>query len=469
MKLTRGEKGVSDLKTCKVFIPYGALGIGISQEAFDKGMELGPDVISCDAGSTDSGPYYLGTGQGKYAREAIKNDVKKMVIAGRQASIPITIGSSGTCGSNLGVDELADICREICEEEKISAKIVKIYTEQEPEKIIEKFKAGKVKPLQSAPEITEDTFRECTRIVALAGIEPFMKALEDGADIVICGRATDTAVIAAMPILKGCGVAAAWHSAKICECGCLCTTMPTDGGVFLTVQEDSFIVEATGVGASCTPYSISAHLLYENSDPFRLVEPGVVIDASEAKYEQLDGGKVLVTNSKIEKSLTYTMKLEGASAGGYQTVTLVGIRDRSIMKEPEVWVGNLIEFVQNKLDQMGFDRSQYHYSIRPYGWNAVYGGEVPEGYVPNELGILLTSTAATQKLATQVAKVFNPYLLHFPMDWNKQMPSFAFPFSPPEIERGQQYAFRLNHVIEIDDPCELVRFATLDVKGGKES
>ena len=61
-----------------------------------------------------------------------------------------------------------------------------------------------------------------------------------------------------------------------------------------------------------------------------------------------------------------------------------------------------------------------------------------------------------------MAKLFNPYMLHFPMRTDTQLPSYAFPFSPSEIERGQIYEFKLNHVVMVDDPMELVRFKTLD-------
>ena len=95
------------MKQCKVFVPFGALGAGISDEAFERGVALGPDIISTDAGSTDSGPYYLGSGRGKYARRAVKRDMERLIQAAHALHIPITVGSAGTCGSDLGVDELA--------------------------------------------------------------------------------------------------------------------------------------------------------------------------------------------------------------------------------------------------------------------------------------------------------------------------------------------------------------------------
>ena len=131
------------MNTCKVFVPYGALGTGISEEAFANGVAMKPDIISVDGGSTDSGPYYLGNGKCKYAREALKTDTRRMIVAAHQLNIPITIGSCGTCGVDDGVDFMEEICREILEEEGFSAKIVKIYTEQTVEAMKEKLHEGK--------------------------------------------------------------------------------------------------------------------------------------------------------------------------------------------------------------------------------------------------------------------------------------------------------------------------------------
>ena len=456
------------MNTCKVFVPYGALGTGISEEAFANGVAMKPDIISVDGGSTDSGPYYLGNGKCKYAREALKTDTRRMIKASHELNIPITIGSCGTCGVDEGVDFMEEICQEILSEEGFSAKIVKVYTEQDPDTMKAKLHEGKIKPLGTRVEVTDEVLDSCSHIVAAAGVEPFIRALQEGADIVLCGRATDTAVLACMPIIKGCSEAAAWHGAKVCECGALCSTNPQNGGVVLTVDETGFEVEATASNSTCTPYTISAHLLYENADPFFLVEPGVVINTSEAVYTQLEGGRVRVENSKIEKSRVYTMKLEGSGPAGWQTITLVGIRDRIIMKDPISWLCRLEKFAREKLDRMKFDSSRYSFTLRPYGYNAVYGGAVPEGYVPNEIGVLLTVTADEQALATQVAKVMNPLLLHFEVEPNRPTPSFAFPFSPAEVEKGKIFEFKLYHVVEMEDPFELIRMETVMVNG-KES
>jgi hypothetical protein len=150
------------------------------------------------------------------------------------------------------------------------------------------------------------------------------------------------------------------------------------------------------------------------------------------------------------------MKLEGASLAGYQTISIVGIRDRRIMQDPMKWIDQMSAYVGNKLKKL-IAGEDYTFAIKPYGWNAVSGkDEEPGSFVPRELGIVLVVTAKTQALATKVAKVFNPYLLHFPVKLDELLPSYAFPFSPAEIERGPIYEFRLNHVAALQDPLELV-------------
>ena len=72
-------------------------------------------------------------------------------------------------------------------------------------------------------------------------------------------------------------------------------------------------------------------------------------------------------------------------------------------------------------------------------------------------------TARTQALATKVAKVFNPLLLHLSVKENEQMPSFAFPFSPTEIEKGQTYEFCFYHAVKVTDPLELIRIQYEDL------
>ena len=121
------------MKSVKVFVPYGAVGLNCTEEAFEAGLAMKPDIISSDAGSTDSGPYYLGSGHGKYSIRDVKRDLKRMVLGADKLGIPMTIGSAGTCGSDEGVDMAYKLICEICEEAGIHKKIARIYSQQNAE------------------------------------------------------------------------------------------------------------------------------------------------------------------------------------------------------------------------------------------------------------------------------------------------------------------------------------------------
>lgn len=176
-------------------------------------------------------------------------------------------------------------------------------------------------------------------------------------------------------------------------------------------------------------------MLYENADPLHLREPSGLLDTTKAVYTALDERRVRITGSTFTHH-PYTIKLEGSAKIGYQTVSIVGIQDRRIMKNPEGWLNNLKKYISAKISRYHLDPASYDVGFRIYGWNAVSGSAPPEDYVPREIGIVMTVTAVTQALATRVAKLYNPYLLHFPVAENEQLPTFGFPFSPAEIERG---------------------------------
>jgi hypothetical protein len=453
-------------------MPIGGLGGGIREDTFENGLAMKPDVIAIDAGSTDSGPAYLARGMSKYSKQMMKHDLEISVLGAKKLGIPLLVGSCGTCGVDKTVDEAADIVTEILKEHGLKAKIAKVYSQQSAELLKNKYREGKIHPLEGAPEITEETFESCENIVAVIGAEPFIEALKHDADIVLCGRATDTAIIAALPLMRGLNEAAAWHGAKTVECGAQCTDNSGGKGAFLEVDEKGFYVKPLLKDSHCTPYTVSAHLLYENADPFRLQEPSGCFVTHDSVYTQIDEQTVYVTGTKFEKTKQYTMKLEGAAVVGYQNISLVGIANPKVTADPERWIRNISGYVDKYIRKIGIPIGDYSFNFKAYGYNAVLDGPVPEGTPPpREIGMLLTVTAKTQELATQIAKVFNPYLLHFPADYDEenfrmheQMPSFAFPFSPVDCPRGSICEFKFYHVIDVDDPLELVRFEYLNVE-----
>jgi Acyclic terpene utilisation family protein AtuA len=443
-----------------VIVPTGALGSGVRADDLLRGVARGAHAIALDAGSTDSGPSYLARGVSKYTREAVKRDLMVLMEAQAKAQIPLLVGSCGTSGCDAAVDWTVEIAQEVAGELRIAPRIAAVYSEQSRSAVKKKNTAGRVRALEPSVPLTDTVIDACDHIVALMGPEPYIWALREGADIVLGGRTTDTAVLAAVPLMRGAGAGPAWHSGKIAECGGQCTVDPTDGGVLVRIGADYFEIEPLSPTNRCTPHSVSAHMLYENADPFRLVEPGGVLDVTGASYEPAGERVVHVTGSRFEPA-PYTMKLEGAGSGPFQTIMLVGIADPDVLGALDLFVERLHAALNERVRAtFGDSAGRYDISLRAYGWNAVSGRRVPPGTPPpREVGMLFVATAATQELATAIARACNAHFFHFPLNRSAELPSYAFPFSPAEIERGRVYEFLLNHVVEVDEPMELVRLA----------
>jgi hypothetical protein len=453
----------SDATITTVLVPIGALGLGIHKDDVDRGIELGANVIAVDAGSTDSGPAYLATGLAKYSRAAVKADLAILMSARARASIPLLVGSCGTSGCDKAVDWTLDIVMEIAREHGMRPRIAVLYSEQSSRDMVKCLEEGRISPLPPTQGSESGMFLECDHIVALMGPEPYIAALQRGADIILGGRTTDTAVLAALPLMQGAGAGPTWHAAKVAECGALCTTRPRDGGVLVRIGLSSFDIEPLRVGNRCTPYTVSAHMLYENSNPFHLYEPGGMLDVTDSKYAAINDRQVRVHGSRFVAA-PYTMKLEGATRRGWQTLMIVGIQDRKVLANIDSFLLRMQDVLTARVrDAMGTAAGDYHISLRPYGWNAVSGLPVNEGVAPpQEIGLMFVATAASQELATQIAKTCNPWFFHLPYEEAQEMPSYGFPFSPAEVERGQVFEFKLNHIVAIEDPMELVRMKFLE-------
>jgi hypothetical protein len=445
----------------RVLVPSGMLGGGFPAETIERGLTLGADVIAVDGGSTDSGPYYLGTATAKTPEQAVARDLRILLIRARQANVPLIVGSCGTSGTDAGVDWIAGIVRTIARQESLQLNLARIYSSQTAAEMATRLSAGRVIPLQPARIIDENDLKRCEHIVGVMGYEPIAEAIQAGANVVVAGRATDTAVLAAVPLMRGCPPGPSWHAAKIAECGGQCTTNPRAGGVLITVDGDGFTVEPLSPEAACSPSSVAAHMLYENADPYRMREPGGTIDTTDAVYTALDDRRVRVQGSRFEPADQYTVKLEGSAIAGYQTISVVGIRNPEILGSIGEWSKTLEAFLVDGIETvLGLGTDDYSLEFRYYGWNAILGALDTDERTPREVGAVLMVTAPNQTTATSIAKYANPYLLHMPLPGMTHLPSFAFMTSPAEIERGAIYEFVLNHSVEVDGPDELIRTET---------
>lgn len=442
----------------RVLVPSGALGLNYDIEALKLGLKKNPDIIAIDGGSTDSGPSYLGQGISKYSRISTKIEWKVLMEARESAQIPLLIGTAGTCGTDSSVDWFLEITRELAKELNQSLKIVIIRCSQEKEKVKDAYISGKIQPLPNAPILSEKIIANCTNIVALAGIEQVIDALREKPDIIIAGRTTDTAIIAALPIMKGVDPGIAWHGAKIAECGALCTTNPLSGVIIVDFTADCFSIEPMAQDAKATPETVSAHMLYENTNPFILHEPGGYLDTTNAKYLAKNERKVQVFNSKWTTEQKYKVKIEGTVLTGYQNIIITVLREKYYVSKADKWATDVrlkcLKLVEERLD---LKKDDFSIESRLIGKNASFGELETKRLDHFEIGVMTLITAKDQETTDEISQMLNPLLLHNPLSPNEELPTFAFPFSPADIKRGPIYSFCLHHTWELKEPLEIFK------------
>ena len=457
------------LEEMRILAPTGVMGSGFLESSFDAGLARQPHFIGCDAGSTDPGPHCLGAGQTAFAREAIKRDLRLMLLGARRLEVPLLVGSCGTAGADVHLALVRAVLLEIAGAESLRFRLALIHAEQDKDYLRWRLREGRIKPLHPAPAFDDGTIERSGRIVGMMGTEPYLEALDQGADVVLAGRSSDTAIFAGLPMRHGFPAGVAWHAAKILECGAASVTRrKSPDCLFATIVEDHFVVEPLDPELRCTPQSIAAHTLYENADPFLIKECSGTIDTREARYSALDDRRVKVTNSGFIPADVYTVKLEGAEKVGYQSVIFGSIRDPYIIRQIDDWVARLGDAIGRRVRDVFGDRlgdDQYCLEIRIYGKNGTMGSLEPvKNSHAHELCLLIETTAPSQELANALATIIRHQALHLPVpEWSGLITALACPYNPAHLERGAVYQFNVNHVVEPDDPYEMFPLEIVDI------
>jgi len=452
----------------RILSPTGVCGSGFLESSFEAALAQQPHFIGCDAGSTDPGPEYLGSGRTAFPKDAIRRDLRLMLLGARRLGIPLLIGSAGTGGNDLQLGLMHKLVCEIAAAERLELHLALIHAEQDKAYLKRRLREGRVKPLAPAPHFDEKVIDRSAHIVGMMGAEPFQRALEAGADVIIAGRASDTAIFAALPILRGFPEGIAWHAAKILECGAAAVVnRRTPDCMFAWVRKDHFAVEAPDPTLTCTPQSIASHSLYENADPFRLVECSGTLDLTESRYEALTERAVKVSGSRFIPAERYTVKLEGAERAGYQSILIGSIRDPYIIRQIDDWIARLKERIASRVRMVYGTKlgdGDYLVHIRVYGKDGTMGPLEPVKEIrAHELCLVFEATAPTQEMASTIAGIIRHQALHLPIpEWSGLITAVACPYNP--IDRGAVYRFNVNHVVEPDDPFEMFPMDLYEVK-----
>ena len=451
----------------RLLAPTSLLGAGFKVDSLNRAMAWEPDVIGCDAGSTDPGPYFLGSGELYFSRDAMRRDLEHMLLAARSAQIPLLIGSAAAGGTNAQLAIAVDLAEEVARKHGLSFRLGVVKCEPPREYLKQSFREGRIRPLANAPELDEAVLERSEHIVAMAGVEPFHAALDAGADVVISGRCSDAAIFAALPTKEGFSPALAWHAGKILECSAASVVQRKYADpLFAWIRDDHFVVEPPNPDYRCSPVSVAAHTLYENGSPFELVEPSGTVFSDESTYEPASDRAVRVAGSRFVAAENATNKLEGVELVGYQTIVIGAIRDPVIIRQLDPWLEGVQETIRAKAEAI-FDAATADaltITVRRYGVDGVMGALEPTPSPAHEVCLIIEITAVSQRIADAVAKAAAHVAAHYAIpEYSGLITALALPYSPPEIPRGPVYRFNLNHVLEPADPLDPFELELIDV------
>jgi len=443
----------------RVLAASGQLGYGIPEPALRRGMARRPHVIGCDMGSIDPGPYYLGAGRMAAPEAMVHRDLDLVLCAALEAGVPLIIGSAGTAGARPHLDATVAIVRQIARERRLDFRLVTVSSDVDPKLVLAALHDKRLTPIGEMAPPSDADVRQCGHIVGQCGTETLASALALDPDVLIAGRACDTAIFAAVPVMLGYPVALSLHMAKIIECTSLCCQPGGRDAMLAELDGEGFTLESMHPDAHATPVSVAAHALYEQSDPWQVEEPGGTLLLEHARYEALDHHRTRVKGAMFEPRARPSLKIEGAARVGARVVLLAGVADPTFLRQLPQAIDTVLERVRHLV---AGDWSLYSHiygqgAVRPLG-----AGAAPA----EEAALVLEFIAPDAALARTAAGVFKQNLLHFGYPGRVSTAgNLAFAFSPSELDAPEAYRFVLYHVMQDAPLQDIFGIETVEVRG----
>jgi len=441
-------------KSLRFLCPNGHLGFApLKTNSFYLGVQSRPDFILADSGSNDIGPTPLGSDASTSPREWQYHDLEHMLLAARKLGIPMIIGSAGDTGTNSRVDLFVEMIQDIARSHRIPKfRVGYFYSEVSPDYLRHKMEQGeRVAGLDGRPDLTLEELEATDRIVAVAGIHPYIRLLDLGAEVIIGGRSSDCAIFAAPAIRAGFPEGLAYYLGKVLECASF-NAEPYMGkeSVMGEISHEDVKVTAMHPDQRCTVASVAGHAMYERANPFYEHVLGGTLDMSQCRYEQWDEKTTRVTGPVFRASPEWRVKLEGSGKVGERYVGIVGIRDPYTIANIEQVIAWAREQVRERFGESGYE---LHYQL--YGKNGVIGNMEPSKHTPHELGVVVYGIAPSAKMAEEVCLIGTRQMFYARLPEVKGTAG-GVAFALDEVMRASPaYRWTINHTVRIDDPLEL--------------
>ena len=445
----------------RVLSASGQLGYGIPESSLARGMARRPHFVGADMGSIDPGPYYLATGRMAAPEAMVRRDLALVLDAALQAGVPLIIGSAGTAGASAHLAQVKRLISDIAAEHRWTLRLATVGSDVPVDLVLQAQREGRLQPLGPMADPDPQDVLACSHIVAQCGMQTLQQALQSDPDVVLAGRACDTAIFAALPVMLGYDTGLALHMAKIIECTSLCCEPGGRDAMLAELDLQGFTLESMDPQRHATPASVAAHALYEQADPWTVDEPEGRLHLDSARYEALDTHRTRVSGARFEPRPQPSLKIEGARRLGARAVLLAGVADPGL-------IAQLDEVLQAVTDKVrGLLPGAWEMVPHVYGRGAVR--PLPSAHrAAHEVGLVLEFMAPDADAARTAAAVFKQNLLHHGFAGRLSTAgNLAFAFAPSEIDAGEACRFVLYHVMQDAPVDEVFRIAVHDIVHGR--
>lgn len=446
----------------KLLSPTGHLGFApLEKESFLRGMACEPDFVVADSGSSDIGPYGLGADDPASPIEWQRHDLEALLVESRRAGVPLIVGSASDTGTRSGVDRYVRLLAEATARHGLGTFTLAAIYSDVPLEALRRWLAGgrRLSGLDGRPDLTAADLDRTERAVAVMGVEPIIRALELGADVVVCGRSSDVAIFAAPAIWRGLPEAAAYFAGKVLECASFCAE-PFMGkeSVLGVVRPDEVVFEPMHPAQRCTPASVASHAMYERATPFAEHLPGGVLDMRGCRYEALDARRTRVTGFSFARDAQYRVKIEGAGRVGERYLAIVGFRDPDVCGR----IDAVIAWARGKVEER-YGRGGYQLFYHVYGRNGVLREMEPLDAVAHELAVVVEGVAPSAELAHAVTAMGARQMFYARLPGVRGTAGTAALMSDEVLRARPAYEWTINHTVPVDDPLELFEIRLLRV------
>jgi Acyclic terpene utilisation family protein AtuA len=442
-------------QSLRIVCPNGHLGFApIRTGSFHIGCDSEPDLICADSGSCDVGPVPLGSDSSSSPLQWQVDDLETMLLASRRLGVPMIVGSAGDTGANSRVDLFVGIIQNLARKHGlVRFRLGYFYSEIGKDVLRRRISGGDtVAGLDGRTPLDLATLEATERVVAMAGIHPYVKLLDDGADVIVGGRSSDCAIFAAPSIRRGFPPGLAYFYGKVLECASFCAE-PYGGkeSVLGEITMDDVKITALLPEQRCTIASVAGHAMYERANPFYEHFLGGYIDMSRCRYEQCDERTVRVTGPRYVPAAELRVKLEGAGKIGERYVGIIGVRDPYTIANIDLVTSWARQQVRERFGDSGYE---LHFTI--YGRDAILGDREPLKAKPaHELGIVVQGVAPTKVMAEEVCMIATRQMFYARLPQVKGTAGGVAFLLDEVMPASAAYRWTVNHTLRVDDPLEL--------------